>query len=92
MGLTSLPEIVARLRAAGAGRDHPAAVIAHATLPGQQVVRGTLADILARAHARQLAPPALLITGNAAAFAATADVCGFTAAAGTPALAAGALA
>ena len=92
MGLTSLPEIVARLRAAGAGRDHPAAVITHATLPGQQVVRGTLADILARAHARQLAPPALLITGNAAAFAATADVCGFTAAAGTPALAAGALA
>jgi len=92
MGLRSLPEIVARLSAAGAGRDHPAALIAHATLPEQQVVRGTLADILARAHTRQLAPPALLITGNAAAFAATADVCGLTAAAATPALAAGALA
>jgi len=92
MGLASLPEIVARLRAAGAGRDHPAALIAHATLPGQQIVRGTLADILPLARARQLAPPALLIVGNVAAFAATADAFGFTATAGTPALAAGALA
>jgi uroporphyrin-III C-methyltransferase/precorrin-2 dehydrogenase/sirohydrochlorin ferrochelatase len=92
MALTSLPEIVARLRAAGAGRDHPAALIAHATLPGQRIVRGTLADILARAQTQQLAPPALLIVGNVAAFAATADACGFTAAAGTLALADGALA
>jgi siroheme synthase len=92
MGLTSLAEIVARLRAAGAGRDHPAALIAHATLPEQQIVRGTLADIVARAHAQQLAPPALLIVGNVAAFAATADACGFKVAAATPALTAGALA
>jgi uroporphyrin-III C-methyltransferase / precorrin-2 dehydrogenase / sirohydrochlorin ferrochelatase len=86
MGLSSLPEIVARLRAAGARRDHPAAVIAHATLPEQQIVRGTLADIVARARTQQIVPPALLIVGNVAAFAATADACGFTAAA--PALAA----
>jgi uroporphyrin-III C-methyltransferase/precorrin-2 dehydrogenase/sirohydrochlorin ferrochelatase len=92
MGLRSLPEIVARLRAAGAGRDHPAALIAHATLPEQQILRGTLADILARAGAQQLAPPALLITGNVAAFAAMAGDCGFTAAVGASALAAGALA
>jgi uroporphyrin-III C-methyltransferase / precorrin-2 dehydrogenase / sirohydrochlorin ferrochelatase len=90
MGLGQLPEIVARLRAAGARRDHPAALIAHATLPEQQIVRGTLADIVARARTQQLAPPALLIVGNVAAFAATADACGFTATAGTPALAAGA--
>jgi uroporphyrin-III C-methyltransferase / precorrin-2 dehydrogenase / sirohydrochlorin ferrochelatase len=92
MGLGHLPEIVARLRAAGAGRDHPAALIAHATLPEQQIVRGTLADILARARTRELAPPALLVVGNVAAFAATAGACGSTAAAGTPALAAGAFA
>jgi uroporphyrin-III C-methyltransferase/precorrin-2 dehydrogenase/sirohydrochlorin ferrochelatase len=92
MGLGSLPEIVARLRAAGAGRDHPAALIAHATLPGQQIVRATLADIVARARTRELAPPALLIVGNVAAFAASAGACGFTTAAGAPALAAGALA
>jgi siroheme synthase len=92
MGLSSLPEIVARLRAAGAGAAHPAALVAHATLTEQQIVRGTLADIVARARTQQLAPPALLIIGNVAAFAATADACGFTAGAGTPALAAGALA
>lgn len=92
MGLGQLPEIVARLRAAGAGRDHPAAIIAHATLPEQQIVRGTLADIVARARTQQLAPPALLVVGNVAAFAATAEACGFTAVTGTPALAAGALA
>jgi uroporphyrin-III C-methyltransferase / precorrin-2 dehydrogenase / sirohydrochlorin ferrochelatase len=92
MGLTSLPEIVARLRAAGAGGDHPAALIAQATLPEQQIVRGTLADIVARARAQRLAAPALLIVGNVAAFAATTDASGFTALAGTPAVAAGALA
>jgi siroheme synthase len=92
MGLASLPEIVARLRAAGAGGDHPAAVIAQATLPAQQIVRGTLADIVARAHAQRVTPPALLIVGNVAAFAATADASGFTAVASTPAVVAGALA
>src|SRR5215475_992408 len=63
MGLKSLPEIVAQLRAAGARRDHPAAVVAHASLPEQQIVRGTLADIVERAETQQLAPPALLIVG-----------------------------
>jgi uroporphyrin-III C-methyltransferase/precorrin-2 dehydrogenase/sirohydrochlorin ferrochelatase len=82
MGLASLPEIVARLRAAGAGRDHPAALIAHATLPEQQIIRGSLADIVTRVRAQQLAPPALLIVGNVAAFAATDAACGFSAAAG----------
>ena len=79
MGLGHLPEIVARLRAAGAAADHPAALIAHATLPEQQIVRGTLADIALQVRARQLAPPALLIVGNVAAFdppAAAADLTG----------------
>jgi uroporphyrin-III C-methyltransferase/precorrin-2 dehydrogenase/sirohydrochlorin ferrochelatase len=68
MGLGHLPEIVARLRAAGAAPGHPAALIAHATLPEQQIVRGTLADIATQARARQLTAPALLLTGNVAAF------------------------
>lgn len=93
MGLGHLPEIVARLRAAGARPDHPAAIIAHATCPEQQIVRGTIADIVARARTQQLAPPALLIVGNVAAFAATDSATGSTvAAAATPARAAGALA
>jgi uroporphyrin-III C-methyltransferase/precorrin-2 dehydrogenase/sirohydrochlorin ferrochelatase len=92
MGLAQLPEIVTRLRAAGAASDHPAALIAHATLPRQQIVRGTLADIVGRARSQQVTPPALLIVGNVAAFAATDAAGEFAAATGTPAVAAGALA
>ena len=68
MALGQLPEIVARLRSAGVAPNHPVAVIAHATLPGQQIVRGTLAAIAAAARARQLTAPALLLVGNVAAF------------------------
>jgi len=68
MALGHLPEIIARLRAAGAARDHPAALIASATLAGQQIVRGTLANIIPRVRSLEIAPPALLIVGNVAAF------------------------
>jgi len=68
MGLAHLQEIVARLRAAGAAPDHPAVLITRATLADQRTVRGTLADIVARVRALDVAPPALLITGNVAAF------------------------
>jgi uroporphyrin-III C-methyltransferase/precorrin-2 dehydrogenase/sirohydrochlorin ferrochelatase len=68
MGLGQLPEIVARLRSAGAAPGHPAVLIAQATRPEQQIVRGTLADIAAQARARQLAAPVLLLIGNVAAF------------------------
>jgi len=92
MGLGHLAEIVMRLRAAGAAPDHPAALIAHATLPGQQILRGTLANIVARAQARQVAPPALLIVGSVAAFAAAGTLTELSGVSGTPPLAAGALA
>ena len=68
MALGQLPEIVARLCSAGAAPSPPVALIAHATLPGQQIVRGTLADIVAEARARRLTAPALLLIGNVAAF------------------------
>jgi uroporphyrin-III C-methyltransferase / precorrin-2 dehydrogenase / sirohydrochlorin ferrochelatase len=67
MGVAQLPGIVARLRAAGAAAEHPAALIERATLPGQRVLRATLADIAARAAEQQLAPPALLVVGAVAA-------------------------
>jgi len=69
MGLAQLPGIVARLRAAGATPGHPAALIERATLPQQRIVRGSLADIAARALTLGIQPPALLITGDVAAFA-----------------------
>ncbi len=49
--------------------EHPAAVIEQATLPGQRVLRGTLADIVALASAQQVEPPALLVVGAVAALA-----------------------
>jgi uroporphyrin-III C-methyltransferase/precorrin-2 dehydrogenase/sirohydrochlorin ferrochelatase len=68
MGLAQLPAIVARLRAAGARADHPAAIIERAALPGQRVLRAELQHIAALAAGEQVAPPALLIVGAVAAF------------------------
>ena len=68
MGVAQLPAIVARLRAAGARADHPAAMIERASLPGQRVLRADLQHIAAVAAAAQVAAPALLIVGAVAAF------------------------
>ena len=69
MGVGQLDSLVTRLRAAGAAATHPVALIEGATLPGQRVLRGTLADISGRAAALVITPPALLITGAVAAHA-----------------------
>jgi uroporphyrin-III C-methyltransferase/precorrin-2 dehydrogenase/sirohydrochlorin ferrochelatase len=69
MGVAQLPGIVQRLRAAGASAEHPVALIERATLPGQRVLRGTLADIGALAAREHIAPPALLVAGTVAALA-----------------------
>jgi uroporphyrin-III C-methyltransferase/precorrin-2 dehydrogenase/sirohydrochlorin ferrochelatase len=74
MAVGQLAEIVARLRAAGAAPAHPAALVSHATLPQQLIVRGSLSNIAALAAERQVQPPALLIVGAVAAFAAAEDV------------------
>jgi uroporphyrin-III C-methyltransferase len=57
MGVAHLSRIIARLRAAGAAADHPAAIIERATLPGERVVRGTLATLEALARAAAIAAP-----------------------------------
>jgi siroheme synthase len=67
-----------------AAAEHPVAIIEQATLPAQRVLRSTLAAVSARAAERQIRPPALLITGNVAAFAA-ADALGALGAASAPA-------
>jgi len=68
MAVAQLPAIVARLRAAGASAAHPVALIAHATLPEQRIVRGSLADIVELAGREQIVAPALLIAGEVASF------------------------
>jgi uroporphyrin-III C-methyltransferase / precorrin-2 dehydrogenase / sirohydrochlorin ferrochelatase len=70
MGVGHLPQIVAKLRAAGANADLPAAVVERATLPEQRTLRGTLETIAGIARAANIAPPALLILGEVTALAA----------------------
>jgi uroporphyrin-III C-methyltransferase/precorrin-2 dehydrogenase/sirohydrochlorin ferrochelatase len=74
MGVAQLEGILARLRAAGAQASHPVAIIERATLPGQRVLRGTLADIAASARRSQIGPPALLLVGAVAALAGADDL------------------
>ncbi|HEY0768415.1 MAG TPA: siroheme synthase CysG [Steroidobacteraceae bacterium] len=85
MGVAELANIIARLKAVGAAPEHPVAIIERATLPEQRIVRGTLASITALAAGQHVEPPALLITGDVAAFAAAdmaAAIAGRAAAAG----------
>ncbi len=72
MGVAHLEHICARLGAAGAQPTRPVALIERATLPGQRVVRGTLASIAALAREARITPPALLLVGEVAALGAEA--------------------
>jgi uroporphyrin-III C-methyltransferase/precorrin-2 dehydrogenase/sirohydrochlorin ferrochelatase len=74
MAVAQLPRIVARLRAAGAAADLPTAIVEHATLPTQRVLRAPLASLTVLAAREQVVAPALLIVGEVTAVAAGADV------------------
>ena len=64
MGLSALPDIVARLRAQGAAPDTPVAVIASGTLPEQRTVVGSLGDIADLVAGAGLEPPATVVIGD----------------------------
>ncbi|MDE2250897.1 MAG: uroporphyrinogen-III C-methyltransferase, partial [Gammaproteobacteria bacterium] len=76
MGVAQLPQIVARLVGHGAPPTRRAAIVEHATLPGQRVIAATLGQIAARAAAAGVGAPALLIVGEVAAFAGAAQRAG----------------
>jgi uroporphyrin-III C-methyltransferase len=76
MGVGHLPQIVGKLRAAGAPADLPAAVVERATLPEQRTLRGTLETISDVAQAANVTPPALLIVGAVTALAGADSVIG----------------
>jgi uroporphyrin-III C-methyltransferase / precorrin-2 dehydrogenase / sirohydrochlorin ferrochelatase len=76
MGVGHLPQIVAKLRAAGAPADQPAAVIERATMPEQRTLRGMLETIADIARAANVEPPALLIVGDVTALAAADSLIG----------------
>src|SRR6202795_896872 len=71
MGLARMAHIVARLLEHGAAATRPAAVIAHGTLPSQQVIAATLATIESAASAASLESPALLVVGEVVALSTT---------------------
>jgi uroporphyrin-III C-methyltransferase/precorrin-2 dehydrogenase/sirohydrochlorin ferrochelatase len=87
MGVSQLPRIVARLRAAGASAELPAAIVEQATLPAQRVLRAPLAAIAALALHEQVAAPALLIVGEATALAAESPLASLSGAGGLEAVA-----
>ena len=64
MGLSTLPEITARLLEHGADPDTPAAVIASGTLPAQRTVVATLGTLAQRVAEEGLEPPATVVVGE----------------------------
>ncbi|RMG88638.1 MAG: uroporphyrinogen-III C-methyltransferase [Candidatus Dadabacteria bacterium] len=64
MGIRTLPQVVEHLVAGGRDPATPVAVVERASWPGQRVVTGTLADIVARARAEGVRAPALVIVGG----------------------------
>ena len=66
MGVGNLPKIVEQLTAHGRPPETPVALVRWGTMPDQQTVSGTLADIVARVEAAGLRPPAVTIVGAVA--------------------------
>jgi uroporphyrinogen III methyltransferase / synthase len=66
MGIGNLPQIVEQLVAHGRPADTPVAVVRWGTMPDQQMVSGTLADIVESVETARLKPPAVTIVGAVA--------------------------
>lgn len=67
MGLHRLADMTEGLINAGRDPETPFAIISHASLPTQQILIGTLADIANKQAQAQLPTPALLIMGEVVA-------------------------
>lgn len=67
MGLVSLVPIRERLLAHGLAEDTPVAMISKGTTPEQQVITGTLGDIVERLAGHPLPAPTLIIVGEVVA-------------------------
>ena len=67
MGLHSLPRLTEGLIDAGRSADTPIAIVSNASMPNQQVLTGTLANIVELQEQNQLPTPALLIMGDVVA-------------------------
>lgn len=68
MGVKNLPNIVKNLCGNGKPPETPVAVVRWGTLPGQQVVTGTLETIVETVEKAQIKPPALIVVGEVIQF------------------------
>jgi uroporphyrinogen III methyltransferase/synthase len=66
MGVGNLPQIVEQLVTHGRPADTPVTLVRWGTMPDQQTVTGTLANITGRVEAVGLRPPAVTIVGPVA--------------------------
>ena len=73
MGVEHLDSIVENLCRHGRPVQQPAAAIRWATTPEQEVVAGTLGDIVQRVQAANLRPPAVLVVGDVVSLRASLD-------------------
>ncbi|OBX33845.1 siroheme synthase [Halomonas elongata] len=64
MGLSRVEAICNGLRSAGLPDDWPIMLVANASLPGQEALVGTLADMPERLAAHPLPSPCLIIVGS----------------------------
>jgi len=64
MGMSNLPEIVARLLEHGRPPDTPVAVIKDGTRPNQKTIVGSLKDIVTKVREHRLSPPAVIVVGE----------------------------
>jgi uroporphyrinogen III methyltransferase/synthase len=64
MSVSHLDTVMKRLIAAGRPPSEPVALVERGTMAAQRVVVGTLADIVERARAADIQPPALTIVGE----------------------------
>lgn len=67
MGVGTMDEYVSRLLGGGMDPGTPVAAIERGTLPDQRAVWGTLGDIVARAKAAGVGPPAVVVIGDVVA-------------------------
>jgi len=64
MGMENLPAIVNRLQAHGRSPQTPVGLVRWGTLPRQQVLTGTLADIVEKAREASFSAPVIIIVGE----------------------------
>jgi uroporphyrinogen III methyltransferase/synthase len=64
MGLSSLEQIVCHLKNQGMSENTPVSVISKGTMPGQKLVRGSLANICQKVKENPLESPAVIVVGE----------------------------